>query len=169
MNLKMFLNISIKFSGIYLAYFGLQLLIFRKSFTDFINLLINGYLTNELGFEAGINNPVVSQFISRFFIVNLNIGIFIVLVVVVVGIYSLKNNNSKFLIATSLFNRNKNYDSNYLLTAIENKFVTEFIFVFCFVPNILFLLGSIFSLGPLSELLYVPGLFYVVMLSNKRS
>ena len=168
-NFKMFLNISIKFSGIYLAYFGLQLLIFRKSFTDFINLLINGYLTNELGFEAGINNPVVSQFISRFLIVNLNIGIFIVLVVVVVGIYSLKNNNSKFLIATSLFNRNKNYDSNYLLTAIENKFVTEFIFVFCFVPNILFLLGSIFSLGPLSELLYVPGLFYVVMLSNKRS
>ena len=131
--------------------------------------MFNGYLTNELTFEAGITNPVVSQFISRFFQVELNISLFFIFGIVLYGFYSFNNRNSKFLIGTSLFNRNKSYDSNYLLTAVEKKFVTEFIFAFCFVPNILFVIGSSFSLGPLSELLYVPSLLYVVMLSNKRS
>ena len=86
-----------------------------------------------------------------------------------IGVVALKSKSSKYFLATSIFNRNKSYDSNYLLVALENRFVTEFIFAFCFVPSILFTFGSQFSLGPLSELLYIPGLFYVVFLSNKKS
>ncbi len=169
LNFKDLLNFLLKFSGFYIFYFALQIIFFRNSFIDYLYLMFNGYLTNELSFESGITNPVVSQFVSRFLQVELNISLFLVLGIVLYGFYSFNNRNSKFLIGTSLFNRNKSYDSNYLLTAVEKKFVTEFIFAFCFVPNILFVIGSSFSLGPLSELLYVPSLLYVVMLSNKRS
>ncbi len=169
LNFKNLLNFLLKFSGFYILYFALQIIFFRNSFIDYLYLMFNGYLTNELSFEAGITNPVVSQFVSRFLQVELNISLFFVLGIVLYGFYSFNNRNSKFLIGTSLFNRNKSYDSNYLLIAVEKKYVTEFIFAFCFVPNILFVIGSSFSLGPLSELLYVPSLLYVVMLSNKRS
>ena len=169
LNFKDLLNFLLKFSGFYIFYFALQIIFFRNSFIDYLYLMFNGYLTNELSFESGITNPVVSQFVSRFLQVELNISLFLVLGIVLYGFYSFNNRNSKFLIGTSLFNRNKSYDSNYLLTAVEKKFVTEFIFAFCFVPNILFVIGSSFSLGPLSELLYVPSLLYVVTLSNKRS
>tara|TARA_B100000401_G_scaffold358732_1_gene256259 strand:- start:1603 stop:2331 length:729 start_codon:yes stop_codon:yes gene_type:complete len=166
---KNLLSFLLKISVFYTVYFGIQAIFFRNSLIDYLYLMFNGYLTNELTFEAGITNPVVSQFISRFFQVELNISLFFIFGIVLYGFYSFNNRNSKFLIGTSLFNRNKSYDSNYLLTAVEKKFVTEFIFAFCFVPNILFVIGSSFSLGPLSELLYVPSLLYVVMLSNKRS
>ena len=166
---KNLLSFLLKISIFYTVYFGIQAIFFRNSLIDYLYLMFNGYLTNELTFEAGITNPVVSQFISRFFQVELNISLFFIFGIVLYGFYSFNNRNSKFLIGTSLFNRNKSYDSNYLLTAVEKKFVTEFIFAFCFVPNILFVIGSSFSLGPLSELLYVPSLLYVVMLSNKRS
>ena len=158
-----------KLIGLYAAFFSFQILLFRKAFTDYIDLMISGYLTNELNFESGITNPVTSQFISRFFNINLNISTYITIFIILIGVVALKSKSSKYFLATSIFNRNKSYDSNYLLVALENRFVTEFIFAFCFVPSILFTFGSQFSLGPLSELLYIPGLFYVVFLSNKKS
>ena len=130
--------------------------------------MTGGYLTNELVFEAGITNPVVSQFLSRFFNSTLSMGNYLTLAFVLVSLFYLKNTNSKFLSITTLSTRNKSYDANYLLVAIENKHVTNTIFAFCFIPNLAYFIGSLNSIRPLSELLFVPGLIYVVLMTNKK-
>lgn len=178
-NFKTLLIYSTKFFGIYLFFYGLQILLFKNAIFDYFNVLINGYSTDgyissnyiswELTLEAGITNPVTSQFISRFFGFEVNVSRLILVIIVLFGLYFIKNKNTMFLLISSLFERNKSYDSNYLLLSVEKNNVTEFIFAFCFIPNLLFLFGSVFSIGLLSELLYVPGLFYVVLLSVKKS
>ena len=167
-NYKKMFQIGIKFLSIYIVFYGLQYYFFKNSFLNYIELMTGGYLTNELVFEAGITNPVVSQFLSRFFNSTLSMGNYLLLAFVLVSLFYLKNTNSKFLSLTTLFNRNKSYDANYLLLAIEKKYVTNTIFAFCFIPNLAYFIGSLNSIGPLSELLFVPGLIYVVLMTNKK-
>tara|TARA_B100000674_G_C37773968_1_gene883948 strand:- start:279 stop:1049 length:771 start_codon:yes stop_codon:yes gene_type:complete len=164
---KKLINYFTKFLFVYLFFYVFQYFYFKKAFLDYVSLLFGGYLTNELTWESGITNPVASQFISRVSTLELNLSFYILLVTVIFGIVLLSKANSRLLLTTSLFNRNKSYDSNYLLLTVEKKYVTEFIFAFCFIPNILFCFGSLFSLGPISELLYIPSLIYVVFMSNK--
>tara|TARA_B100000287_G_scaffold333477_2_gene318645 strand:- start:802 stop:2088 length:1287 start_codon:yes stop_codon:yes gene_type:complete len=164
---KKLINYFTKFLFVYLFFYVFQYFYYKKAFLDYVSLLFGGYLTNELTWESGITNPVASQFISRVSTLELNLSFYILLVTVIFGIVLLSKANSRLLLTTSLFNRNKSYDSNYLLLTVEKKYVTEFIFAFCFIPNILFCFGSLFSLGPISELLYIPSLIYVVFMSNK--
>ena len=164
---KKLINYFTKFLFVYLFFYVFQYFYYKKAFLDYVSLLFGGYLTNELTWESGITNPVASQFISRVSTLELNLSFYILLVTVIFGIILLSKANSRLLLTTSLFNRNKSYDSNYLLLTVEKKYVTEFIFAFCFIPNILFCFGSLFSLGPISELLYIPSLIYVVFMSNK--
>ena len=177
-NFRTLLSYSFKFFGIYVVFYGLQVLLFKNAIFDYFSVLVNGYSTTdyiasnyitwELALEAGITNPVTSQFISRFFGFEMNVSRLILIIIVLFGLYFVKNKNTIFLLISSLFERNKSYDSNYLLLSVEENNITEFIFAFCFIPNLLFLFGSMFSIGLLSELLYVPGLFYVVLLSVKK-
>lgn len=165
---KEMIESGIKFLSIYIVFYGFQYYLFKNSFIDYIELMTGGYLTNELVFEAGITNPVVSQFFSRFFNLTTSFGNLIALSFVIITLIYLKNTKSKFLSVTSLFNRNKSYDANYLLLAVENRYLSNTIFALCFIPNIAYFIGSINSIGPLSELLFVPGLIYVVFLTNKK-
>ena len=166
---KKLINYFTKFLFVYLIFYFFQYFYYKKAFLDYVSLLFGGYLTNELVWESGITNPVASQFISRVSTLELNLSFYVLMVTVIFGIALLSKASSRLLLTTSLFSRNKSYDSNYLLLTVEKKYITEFIFAFCFIPNILFCVGSMFSLGPISELLYIPSLVYVVFMSNKSS
>ena len=127
---KKLINYFTKFLFVYLIFYFFQYFYYKKAFLDYVSLLFGGYLTNELVWESGITNPVASQFISRVSTLELNLSFYVLMVTVIFGIALLSKASSRLLLTTSLFSRNKSYDSNYLLLTVEKKYLPSLFLLF---------------------------------------
>ena len=127
---KKLINYFTKFLFVYLIFYFFQYFYYKKAFLDYVSLLFGGYLTNELVWESGITNPVASQFISRVSTLELNLSFYVLMVTVIFGIALLSKASSRLLLTTSLFSRNKSYDSNYLLLTVEKNMLLSLFLLF---------------------------------------
>ena len=141
-------------------------MVYQNSTINYFEILIDGYLLNELEIKAGIFNPVTIQFIQRIF--ENNLLSYSVLFLFTIFLFKLsKSKETKLISLSNLFSRNKTYDMNYFLLIINEKNINLIIFILCFVPIIFYTLGSIFGLGKFSELFHIISVVYLVFNLDK--
>jgi len=149
-----------------LIYYLFQLMVYQNSTINYFEILIDGYLLNELEIKAGIFNPVTIQFIQRIF--ENNLLSYSVLFLFTIFLFKLsKSKETKLISLSNLFSRNKTYDMNYFLLIINEKNINLIIFILCFVPIVFYTLGSIFGLGKFSELFHIISVVYLVFNLDK--